>query len=246
MLALPELFIAAALARSPDFELEGVPKRGSTHVGHLTQGPSDMLIWLDWLTRDASSTSLSGPASSTALLASGAHTVMCTIDQDGDGVDTVVGSVDDGSGLEFRDLSTMAPVGLQLLCDGRNVGDVDGDPTTVSETQVNSAYPTPAGGAIVDGTWDLVRFEVYAPGSADGNVRNERLIVSNGALTSISSDNGGPDEIIGALLTPNGAMLDLDVVCPIATAAQVPYTATPTELWLFDPSEPNLKVYQKQ
>jgi hypothetical protein len=92
----------------------------------------------------------------------------------------------------------------------------------------------------------MAEFRVYSPGTADANTREERLIVDNGTIVSIRSNNDGPAEIIGSTFTVNGTNLDFTVECPSSTSVQIPFTATDTELWLFDPSEPNLKVYVLQ
>ena len=67
------------------------------------------------------------------------------------------------------------------------------------------------------------------------------------AVVTVSTDyTGAAPEIIGAQLTTSGTDLLLEVACPTVTQGAVPYTATADELWLFDPSEPNLKVYLRQ
>jgi hypothetical protein len=116
----------------------------------------------------------------------------------------------------------------------------------IVETQLDTAYPTPAGGTLIDGTWDMVRFEVYSPATADDHTRAERLIISGDTLISIRSNNGGPDEIIGAKVTVNGTNLDFSVSCPMAGSIAVPFTATDTELWMFDPQQSDIKIYAKQ
>src|SRR5690606_34793114 len=107
-------------------------------------------------------------------------------------------------------------------------------------------YPTPAGGTIADGTYDLVRFEVYSPATADDHVRARRMVVSGDTIVSIMADDGGEAEIIGGTFTTSGTDLQISLECPAEAAVTLPYTATATELWLFDEDEPNVQVYEKQ
>lgn len=119
----------------------------------------------------------------------------------------------------------------------------------VSETQVVAAYPTPAGGPLVDGVYDLQRFEVYAPAEADGNQRANRIVIAGDVFTSVNVDvdDGGSVTVSGGTWASASAELALDVTCPAAGgAASVPYTVSLDELWIFDPSEPNVQVYVRQ
>jgi len=116
----------------------------------------------------------------------------------------------------------------------------------ILESQLDTSYPTPAGGTLVDGAWDLVRFEVYSPATADDHTRAERLIISGDTLISIRSDNQDPDQIIGSTFVVNGTNLDFTVICPSSGSISVPFTATDTELWLFDPQQSDVKIYAKQ
>jgi hypothetical protein len=145
------------------------------------------------------------------------------------------------------------------LSDGEGDGDGDGDDdvdgelcapregstTSVPETQRTDTYPTPAGGTPLDGTWDLATFEVYAPATADENVRQDRIVIEGNTIVNIRSESG-TTALIGATWVVDGTDLVMSVECPEATEIRVPFTATETELRLFDPSEPNLKVYVRQ
>ncbi len=116
-------------------------------------------------------------------------------------------------------------------------------PTTVSETQRSGTYPTPAGGTPTDGVYDLARFEVYSPATADGHVRARRMVVSGDTVSIVQVDDGAAPEQIGGTFTVSGTNLVVTLACPQVTEVSVPFSATSDEIWLFDPSEPNLQVY---
>lgn len=46
--------------------------------------------------------------------------------------------------------------------------------------------------------------------------------------------------------TVAGAELQLAVTCPAAAEVAIPFTAAGGELWIFDPSEPNVQIYTLQ
>lgn len=119
-------------------------------------------------------------------------------------------------------------------------------PNTISETQMTTAYPTPAGGTVADGTYYLSRFEIYPNATADANTRTNRLELRNGVITSVNRSNAGAVEIRGGSYVTSGTMLAFSITCPTAGTIALPYTATATEVWLFDTTEPNVQVYAKQ
>ncbi|MFN7145250.1 MAG: hypothetical protein ACK4YP_15865, partial [Myxococcota bacterium] len=122
----------------------------------------------------------------------------------------------------------------------------DASTTTVSETQVNTAYPVPAGGAIADGTYDLVRFEVYTPATADDHARARRMVFEGDTVVAINVDDGAPQPILGGTWSTGGTDLSFAITCPTTGTVTLPYTASGDELWLFDPEEPNVQVYTRQ
>ena len=97
----------------------------------------------------------------------------------------------------------------------------------------------------VEGTWDLVRFEVYSPGNADATLREERLVITGDTLVSVRSrqEPNEPDEVIGSTYTIEGTNLVTTIECPGTGFIMVPFSVDAVELWLFDPVEPNIKVY---
>ncbi len=122
----------------------------------------------------------------------------------------------------------------------------DPSSTTVEETQLDTTYPTAAGGTIADGTYDLARFEVYMPARADQHVRARRFVIAGDTIVSINVDDGVEQPIMGGTWTSSGTDLAIAITCPTAASVTLPYTATGTELWIFDPSEPNVQVYTRQ
>lgn len=125
-------------------------------------------------------------------------------------------------------------------------GPDDPSGTVAPETQASDAYPTPEGGTILDGVYDLVRFEIYSPASADDHQRQRRFVVSGDTIVAVNTDPGAAPEILGGTFTTDGTELKFAISCPESGEFSMPYTATQHELWLFDPSEPNLQVYARQ
>lgn len=118
-------------------------------------------------------------------------------------------------------------------------------PTSVSETQVNEAYPDGEGGPIVDGVYHLSDFEVFAPATADDNVRQGRMEFANGRFHS-TTISAGTTQILGGTYSTSGNEVTLNVDCPGAQMVTMQYSATPSSFVLFDTSEPNRQVYTKQ
>jgi hypothetical protein len=123
---------------------------------------------------------------------------------------------------------------------------LDASPNVVSETQMTASYPTPAGGAVRDGTYYLSRFEVYSPAVADSHSRSNRLDIRGGRIVVQTQSDSGAAEIKGGSATASGTSLKLVLDCPSSVTATIPFTASETELWFFDPAEPNIQVYARQ
>jgi hypothetical protein len=146
-----------------------------------------------------------------------------------------------GGGSTTSATSSTGTGGAASLCDA-----VAPSPNTITETQMTAAYPTPAGGTITDGVYYLSRFEIYPDGTAGGNTRANRIDILGNELRSTNVTDGAAPVVLGAAFVANGSELSLSVSCPSTQSATVPFTATATELWIFDPSEPNIQVYTKQ
>jgi len=119
-------------------------------------------------------------------------------------------------------------------------------PNTIGETQMTTAYPTPAGGTVVDGTYYLSRFEIYPNATADANTRTNRLELRNGVITSVNRSNPDANEIRSGSSVAKRPLLSFHYHYLPAGTIAIPYTATATEVWLFDTTEPNVQIYAKQ
>lgn len=104
----------------------------------------------------------------------------------------------------------------------------------VPETAGVGAFPTPAGGTIEDGTYQLTGFFIYPPGSIDAYRRRETLVISGGTVQSARQTDSGAIERNTATVTTSGTDLVLRVTCPASKTITVPYTATATTLRIFD------------
>jgi hypothetical protein len=155
--------------------------------------------------------------------------------------DASTGGPSDGSTGDPNDGSTgAATTGNPDLCASN-----DPSESPVSETQLDSPYPDPAGGEIVDGTYELTRFEIYAPATADDHIRRRRIIFDQGTLVSVNQDDADPVQVRGGTFSVSGAQLMVELSCPDEASAAVPFTVSGDEVWTFDPSEPNIQVYQR-
>ncbi len=104
----------------------------------------------------------------------------------------------------------------------------------VPETAGAGAFPTPAGGTIADGTYQLTGFYIYPPGSIDAYRRRETLVISGGSVQSARQTDSGAIERNTGTFTTSGTNLVFSVTCPGAATVTVPYTASATTLRIFD------------
>jgi hypothetical protein len=123
--------------------------------------------------------------------------------------------------------------------------------TTIGHTGPNApevagvgTFPTPAGGTITDGTYDLKEFRIYPPGSVDAYIRHETLKFAGNKVESagVSSSDNKEKTASGTFTTANSTITFM-ITCPGTTSLPIPYTATATELWLFDTSPGNMEVH---
>ena len=89
------------------------------------------------------------------------------------------------------------------------------------------------------------RTVVSSPATADDHVWAWRVVIDGDTIVTIESSDRGPTEMRGGTFAVSGTNLDMSLSCPDAFSVSVPFTATGNELWLFDPSEPNIKVYSR-
>jgi hypothetical protein len=119
-------------------------------------------------------------------------------------------------------------------------------PNTISETQRDSEYPEPQGGPLIDGLYYLSNFDVYSPAVADEHTRARALEVVDGRVASLNVDDGSSLQVSAGTIVANGTEIDFSIDCPEAAQVTIPYTQTPDQIWLFDPTEPNVQVYTRQ
>lgn len=119
--------------------------------------------------------------------------------------------------------------------------------SVVAETAGGGAKPTPAGGALYDGTFVLTKHEVFSPSSPDSNVRRRTIKITGNTIEYVANDNNGADERTAGTLVVNGTDFDFSVTCPATAMVSVPYTLTSTELVMFDKANQNdVFTYTKQ
>ncbi len=114
----------------------------------------------------------------------------------------------------------------------------------VPELAATGAPPTMTGGAIADGTYVLTARQDWQ-GSCNCTTR-QKLVVAAGQAQLVQHTDSAPDLHLTAALTTSGNALSLKVSCPAATTMDLLYTATATEIQVFDPKDQSLNVFTKQ
>jgi hypothetical protein len=112
------------------------------------------------------------------------------------------------------------------------------------EVAGQGTYPTPAGGTIAEGTYDLKEFQIWPPGSVDPYKRQETWKFVAGKFEVDSKNGEGKVTIASGTYSTAGAELTIVATCPGSMTLKVPYTATATSLWTFDTNE--IHVYTKR
>jgi len=115
----------------------------------------------------------------------------------------------------------------------------------VTETQMTTEYPEATGGTIVDGTYELTRFEIYPPDSSDDSVRARLLQFDKGTIASVMKD-GNSTTVIGGTYTTSGNTITVQVTCPQKTQFTLKYSVSGDEFWFQPPDENNVQVYVRQ
>jgi hypothetical protein len=130
---------------------------------------------------------------------------------------------------------------------GGTCGTVANSGTAVSETVGGGTKPTPAGGALYDGTFVLTKHDVFPPSSPDAHVRKRTWRFSGSSFEYVEEDDTDPVQRISGTVSANGTMLSLSSDCPTTNSASVPDTLTATEFIMFDrQNQDDVFTYTKQ
>ena len=118
----------------------------------------------------------------------------------------------------------------------------------VTDSSGAGTKPTPAGGTIADGTYQVTAHTYYAPGSAKGNTYKVMLVVAGGTAQIAQIRNGGAEERFSLTVSTTGTTFSAISSCPVmGTALDFDaYTATATELLLFNPTNDSVVTFTKQ
>ncbi len=109
--------------------------------------------------------------------------------------------------------------------------DVTNTGTFVPETAGVGAFPAPTGGTIVDGDYELTKFEIFSPGSVDDYTRKETLQVAGLQLRAATQRDADPEARSSGTFTTTATEISAHFDCPVAQNVRVVgYTATPTQL----------------
>ncbi len=165
-------------------------------------------------------------------------------DGDGDGAGGSTGGVPGEGGAPMGGLGGMG--GGESPTAGSCDNPPAPSPNVISETQKTGIIDEPAGGTIADGLYYLSEFNIYPSGVADEHVRARLLLIEGNQVTFVNVDDGGEAMVGAGTYTASSTELQFDVTCPATDSVTVQYTATSTELWLFDLSEPNVQIYTRQ
>jgi hypothetical protein len=115
------------------------------------------------------------------------------------------------------------------------------------EVRAQGAYPTPAGGAIADGTYHLVRFDIYQPGSVDAYKRKHTWKVAGAQIEVVTQTVGEAEKRSAGTVELVGSDMRITVTCPAGgptTPVVLKYSSTADGFITFDENE--VHVYVKQ
>lgn len=149
---------------------------------------------------------------------------------------------------------TLAVTALAMMagCGGAsstNNGDMAGPPdycahppTNVANQVVDSydASPMPAkgtatGGTIVSGTYAMTAITYYGQASGSNNEKNTLVIDSTAKVFAVDLVNGGTQEpAIAGTFTLSGAVMNQTFQCPQVMTTSVEYTASATQLVVYN------------
>ena len=119
---------------------------------------------------------------------------------------------------------------------------------TVNETRIAEAMPAMTGGMLVDGTYELIQWELYTGPAgatgATGTTKKLTLTMAAGAWQVVELEDAADTIAFTLTCAPSGTSVNCTITCPIAGSFSLPYTITTsssgTELQLLDTnSTPN-------
>lgn len=122
--------------------------------------------------------------------------------------------------------------------------DLVNDGADVPETAETGTPPTMTGGSIADGTYVLTARKDWQ-GSCNCTTRQKVVISGTGAQLVTRTDQGA-DTHVTSTWSVAGNKLTSTITCPGAQTLQLEFTATATELQVFDAADQSLNVYTKK
>lgn len=118
----------------------------------------------------------------------------------------------------------------------------------VPETAGTGTMGTGAGGTIVDGTYNLTTWSIYPPGSVDPYMRKQTIKITGTAIEFLSVRDNEAEQRASGTLTVSGNDIVILFTCPSTQGASAKYTATATELRMYEISSGTneIHVFTKQ
>ena len=115
-----------------------------------------------------------------------------------------------------------------------------------AEVVGQGAFPTPAGGAVGEDVYRLVRFELFPPETPGPAVRKETIKMAPRSFEWVTVDPSGTERRVVGTWVGEQVQLHFTITCPATQPPElvnILYTATPTELRLFDTTDDNREVH---
>lgn len=117
---------------------------------------------------------------------------------------------------------------------GDECNDLVNDGPEVRQIVVGVVAPVPAGGTIALGTYELTAMNFYGVNPpVHGGITREVVEISRAMVESAIDVDGDVSRFVANFNT-SGTDLTIEVTCPGQSQNQTTYTATPTELRIFD------------
>ncbi len=101
----------------------------------------------------------------------------------------------------------------------------------VTPATASGQPPAMTGGTIVDGTYALIKIDVY-PGASDPGPTEQTIVFQSGHVKEVTFPSSGSPNIIGGPYGASGTTITINAVCPVALSIPLPYTANETSFQL--------------